>query len=195
MIATTQAFITDPWFWVVAVPAVLLTGLSKSGFASGLGTLATPLIALTIPVPQAAAIMLPLLMVMDATGLQQLWRQRVPALLRALLPGGLLGLALGMLCFGVLSTKAVSGIVGALTLAFLAHRLLLARPPTTAGGAAPARWLGPVCALFSGFASFMSHAGGPPISAYLLPMRLQPIVMAGTMSVFFAVINAAKVLP
>jgi uncharacterized protein len=68
----TLPFITDPWFYAIAVPAVLLMGLSKSGFASGFGALATPLMALTIPVPQAAAIMLPLLMVMDATGLQQL---------------------------------------------------------------------------------------------------------------------------
>jgi uncharacterized membrane protein YfcA len=187
------AVVTDPWFWAVAVPAVLLTGLSKSGFASGLGTLATPMIALTVPVPQAAAIMLPLLMAMDATGLQQLWRQRDPALLRALLPGGLLGVAIGMLCFGLLSTKAVSGIVGGLTLAFLAHRLLLARPP--AAGAAPSRWLGQACAVISGFTSFIIHAGGPPINAYLLPMRLQPIVLAGTLSVYFAAINAAKVLP
>lgn len=76
--------ITDPWFWALAVPAVLLTGLAKSGFASGLGALATPMIALTLPVPQVAAIMLPLLLVMDATGLQQLWRQRDPARVRAL---------------------------------------------------------------------------------------------------------------
>ena len=61
--------VTDPWFYAVAVPAVLLMGLAKSGFAGGFGALAVPLMALTVPVPQAAAIMLPLLMVMDATGL------------------------------------------------------------------------------------------------------------------------------
>ena len=54
------AFVTDPWFHAVAVPAVLLKGLSKSGFAAGLGALATPMMALTLPAPQAAAIMLPL---------------------------------------------------------------------------------------------------------------------------------------
>ena len=59
-------FITDPRFYVVAVPAVLLMGLGKSGFLSGFGALATPLLALVVPVPQAAAIMLPLLLVMDA---------------------------------------------------------------------------------------------------------------------------------
>ena len=80
--------ITDPAFYAVAVPAVLLMGLSKSGFLSGFGSLAVPLMALTTPVPQAAAIMLPLLLVMDATGLQQLWRQWDAALLRLLVPDG-----------------------------------------------------------------------------------------------------------
>ncbi len=191
-----DTIVTDPWFWVMAVPAVLLTGLAKSGFASGLGALATPMIALTMPVPQAGAIMLPLLLAMDATGLQQLWRQRDPALVRALVPSGLAGVALGTLCFGLLSTKAVSGIVGALTLSFLAHRLL-SRPRAGAGaGAAPAsRWVGRACAVASGFTSFLIHAGGPPISAYLISLRLRPRAMAGTMSVYFAAINAAKVLP
>jgi uncharacterized protein len=50
--------IPDPWFYAAAVPAVLLMRLSKSGFATGLGAFATPLMALTIPVPQAAAIKL-----------------------------------------------------------------------------------------------------------------------------------------
>ena len=62
--------IHDPAFWAVAVPAVLMMGLSKSGFLGGFGALAVPLMSLAVPVPQAAAIMLPLLLVMDATGLQ-----------------------------------------------------------------------------------------------------------------------------
>ena len=61
LLPVSLPFIFDPWFYAVAVPAVLLTGLSKSGFATGFGALATPLIALTLPAPQAAAIMLPLL--------------------------------------------------------------------------------------------------------------------------------------
>ena len=65
--------ITDPWFYAVAIPAVLLMGISKSGFGAGFGALATPLLALAVPVPQAAAIMLPLLLVMDAFGLKALF--------------------------------------------------------------------------------------------------------------------------
>ena len=186
------AVVTDPLFYAVAVPAVLLMGLSKSGFASGFGSLATPLLALAVPVPQAAAIMLPLLLVMDATGLQQLWRDRDRALVRALLPFGLLGSALGVLLFGVLPPRAVAGLVGALTLAFLAQRLL--SRPRSAGGPAR-RWLGPACATASGFTSFVAHAGGPPISAYVLPLRLPPRTLSATLAVFFAALNLSKWVP
>lgn len=184
--------IQDPWFYAVAVPAVLVTGLAKSGFASGFGALATPMIAMTLPVPQAAAIMLPLLLAMDATGLQQLWRERDRALVRRLVPWGLLGTAVGALLFGWLSSKAVAGLVGALTLAFLLQRLLF--PPRAGGGPAP-NWVGSACATVSGFTSFVAHAGGPPVSAYLLPLRLAPLTLAGTSAVYFAALNVSKIVP
>lgn len=182
----------DPLFYAAAVPAALLIGISKSGFISGIGSLAVPLMALTLPVPQAAAITLPLLMLADVTGLQQLWRERDVALLKLLLPPGLAGIGLGWLMFGVLSPKTVGALVGLLTLVFLAQRLLF---PPRGDAQTPPRPVGQALALTSGFTSFISHAGGPPISAYLLPMRLAPRRMAGTAAVFFAAINAAKVIP
>ncbi|MDP1899635.1 MAG: sulfite exporter TauE/SafE family protein [Rubrivivax sp.] len=188
----TLPVITDPWFYAVAVPAVLLVGLAKSGFAMGFGALATPMLALTVPVPQAVAVMLPLLMVMDATGLQQLWRSRDPALVRRLVPFGLLGTLLGALLFGVLPARAVSALLGVLTLGFLTQRLLFAPRAT---GARPPRWVGSACATASGFTSFIAHAGGPPLGAYMLSLRLPPPVLSGTMAVFFATINASKWLP
>jgi uncharacterized protein len=181
-----------PAFYAVAVPAVLLTGLSKSGFASGFGALATPMMALTVPAPQAAAVMLPLLMTMDVTGLQQMWRDRDAALLRRLLPSAVIGIGIGALLFGVLSGRAVSGLLGVLTLAFLAQRLFF--PPRREGRAAP-RWIGQACAAVSGFTSFVAHAGGPPIMAYLLPQGLSPRTVSATAAVFFTVVNAVKVLP
>ena len=184
--------ISDPLFYAVAISAVLLTGLSKSGFATGFGSLATPLMALTLPAPQAAAIMLPLLLAMDATGLQQLWRDRDPALVRRLLPWGVLGVGLGTLLFGVLSAKAVAGLLGALTLGFLAQRLF--SKPHMDAPPAPT-WVGSAVVTVSGFTSFVAHAGGPPVMAYLLPMRMAPRVMSATMAVYFAAINAVKVVP
>jgi uncharacterized protein len=188
----TLPFVTDPAFYFAAVPAALLIGLSKSGFASGFGALAVPLMALTVTVPQAAAITLPVLMVADAAGLQRLWRERDPALVRLLLPAGLVGILIGALLFGVMAPKTVSAVVGALTLLFLAQRLLF--PPSKDGRPAR-RWVGHLAGVASGFTSFISHAGGPPIAAYLLPLRLDPLRLSGTTAVFFATINAAKVVP
>ena len=54
---------TDPLFYLVAIPAILLIGISKSGFGTGFGSLAVPLMALAVTVPQAAAILMPVLLV------------------------------------------------------------------------------------------------------------------------------------
>ena len=184
--------IADPGFYAIAVPAVLLMGLAKSGFLGGFGSLAVPLMSLAIPVPQAAAIMLPLLLVMDAVGLQQLWPQRDRELLRLLLPAGLLGTVVGTVLFGVLSAKTVAAVVGGLTLLFLAQRLLF---PPHADAPPPSKRLGFALGIASGFTSFVAHAGSPPISAYVLPLRLSPIRFTATMAVFFAAINLSKWIP
>lgn len=184
--------ITDPWFYAVAIPSVLLMGLSKSGFGAGFGALAVPMMALAVPVPQAAAIMLPLLAVMDAFGLAALWRDRDRALIRLLLPAGLVGTLVGTLLFGLLSATVVAGMVGALTLGFLALRRFF---PAKADAPPPPRWLGWLLGMTSGFTSFVAHAGGPPIGFYVVPLKLKPVVFTATMSVFFAAVNVSKWIP
>ena len=169
-----------------------MMGLAKSGFLSGFGSLAVPLMALTIPVPQAAAIMLPLLFVMDLAGLQQLWRERDRELIRLLLPAGLIGTVVGTVLFGVLSAKTVAAVVGGLTLLFLAQRLLF---PPKVNAPPPPKPLGFMLAIASGFTSFVAHAGSPPISAYVMPLRLPPITFTATMAVFFATVNLSKWIP
>ena len=187
-----RMFITDPWFYAIAVPAVLLMGVSKSGFLMGFGSLATPLMALTVPVPQAAAIMLPLLLVMDVTGIKQLWRERDRELLRLLLPAGLLGTLVGTLLFGLLSEKTVAAVVGGLTLLFLAQRLVF---PPRRDAPPPPKAVGFALGVAGGFTSFVAHAGSPPLSAYLLPLRLEPLRLAATMAVLFGAINLSKWIP
>ncbi len=184
--------ITDPGFYAIAIPAVLLLGISKSGFGAGFGSLAVPLMALVVTVPQAAAILMPVLFVMDVLGLHAFRRHIDWALIRFLLPFGLLGTVVGTLLFRLLDTQLVAGIVGIFTLAFLAQRLVF--PPRADSAPAP-RWVGALLTVTSGFTSFVSHAGGPPISAYLVPMRLAPMVYTASMAVFFFAINLSKWIP
>jgi uncharacterized membrane protein YfcA len=184
--------ISDPGFYAVAVPAVLLMGLAKAGIGAGFGALAVPLMALAVPVPQAAAIMLPLLAIMDAIGIGALFRHVDRPLIRLLVPAGLLGTVVGTLLFGLLSAKVVAAVVGAITLAFLAIRIAF---PPRADAPPPSRWLGFVLGITSGFTSFVAHAGSPPVSFYVLPLKLAPLVFTATMALFFAVVNASKWAP
>jgi len=184
--------ITDWQFYAAAVPAVLLMGISKSGFGSGFGALAVPLMALSITVPQAAAIFMPILFVMDVLGLAAFRRHFDLKLIRFLVPLGLIGTVIGTLLFRLLDAKLVAGIVGLFTLAFLAQRLAFPPRPDSPH---PPRWLGALLTVTSGFTSFISHAGGPPISAYVIPMRLPPLVFTATMAAFFFVINLSKWVP
>ena len=184
--------ITDWYFYAVAIPAVLLLGISKSGFGAGFGSLAVPIIALAVTVPQAAAILMPVLLLMDLLGMAAFRKSFDLALLKFLVPCGLVGTVVGALLFKALDAKVVAGIVGAFTLLFLAQRLLF---PPRPDSAPPPKWLGGLLAVTSGFTSFVSHAGGPPISAYVIPLRLSPLHFTATLAFFFFVINLSKWLP
>ena len=184
--------ITDPFFYAVAIPAVLLLGVSKSGFGAGFGSLAVPMMALAVSVPEAAAILMPVLLVMDVLGMAAFRKDFDMKLLRFLIPFGMLGIAIGALLFKVLNPHTVAGIVGGFTLLFLAQRLLFAPRPDSAP---PPRWLGALLTTTSGFTSFIAHAGGPPIAAYVIPLRLSPVQFTATMAFFFFVVNLSKWIP
>ena len=187
--------ITDAVFYAIAIPAVLLSGISKGGL-SGLGALSVPMLALVISPAQAAGLMLPILCLMDLFGL---WAYRTTwsrSQMRVLLPGSLLGIGIGVLAFGHLNDNAVRVLIGLIAVLFsinqwlkplLQRQLAEAPPPSSAKGLF---WSG-----MAGFTSFVAHAGGPPINAYVLPMRLVPVVFSATMGAFFFAINLSKWIP
>jgi len=61
--------LTDFHFYLVAIPAVVLVGLSKGGLGGALALMGVPLMALAVSPVQAAAIFLPILIVMDLVSL------------------------------------------------------------------------------------------------------------------------------
>lgn len=184
--------IADPWFYAVAIPAILLVGISKGGFGSGAGMFATPLMALVVPIPQAAAILLPILVVMDAAGL---WAYRgvfSRENMKVILIGGILGVGLGTLTFRYFDESWIRLILGTMAIAFVAQRYLVRADLAPAQRSTPK---GIFWSAFSGVTSTIAHAGGPPLAIYLLPQRLDKRVMVGTTVVFFAIINVVKLAP
>ncbi len=182
---------TDPIFYLVAVPAVLMMAFSKvSGV--GLGVLCTPLLALAVPVPTAAAIFLPLLFFMDVVGLKLYVRQAEWRMLKFLLPAGLLGTVAGLLTFRFIPASVLSLVLGVLIALFLLQRVLF---PPKAEAAPPGTLAGVAAGFCAGLTSFISHTGSPPLMPYLLPQKLEPQRFAATMVVFFFAINLSKWLP
>lgn len=185
--------ITDPWFYAAAVPAVLIFGIAKGGFGGGLGVLSVPLLSLVVSPLQAAAILLPILCVMD---LLTLWAFRGrwdwPEL-HILLPGALVGIGVGTLLFGYLSPEIIKLIVGLIALLFTLHHWLDRRPK--ADRPAAGRFAGLLGGAGGGFTSFIAHAGGPPVTMYLLRRPLNRTEFIATTAVYFAVVNYVKLVP
>ena len=187
--------ISDPLFYFATVPAVLLFGISKGGFGGGLGVLSIPLMALVISPIQAAAILLPILCLMD---LVSLWAYRgkwISRELRVLIPASFLGIVIGTLLFEYMSPAIIRLLLGVIAISFTLHHWIEEKVRAgTEQGLFPES-VGMVAAATAGFTSFIAHAGGPPLNMYLLRRGLDRSQFVGTSVVFFAVVNYVKLVP
>ncbi|MBQ1497815.1 MAG: sulfite exporter TauE/SafE family protein [Sphingomonas sp.] len=184
--------ITDWHFYVLAVPAVILLGLSKGGFA-GMGALSLPLLAFAIDPVRAAAITLPILIAQDVVGVWAFRRTVDWRLLGWMLPGSVLGIALGYGFAAGVSSAAVMAMVGAISILFGAYRLRAARHAAPRDTARWPDWIGSLFGIASGFTSQIAHAGQPPFQLWVLPRNLPRDMLVGTTAIFFAATNWIKV--
>lgn len=188
--------ITDPLFYLCAIPAVLIFGMAKGGFGGGISVISVPLMALVISPVQAVAILLPLLLAMDAVALWSFRSQWHRKNLQIMLPAAVVGVAAGALFFRYLSEDAVRLLIGCIALAFSLDYFFKALFNSGDNPAKPTNRLkGSFWAAVSGFTSFGIHAGGPPISIYLLPQKMEKTLLMGTFAIFFAVVNMVKLIP
>jgi uncharacterized protein len=185
--------ITDPVFYLVAIPAVLLTGISKGGFGSALGGIGVPLMAIAISPLQAAAILLPVLCFMDLVGFRVYYKKWDVAHLKIMVPGALAGIAIGALTFGAIHEDHIRIVIGAIAVLFTLNQWFgfAARQAPASRSVAKGTFWGGV----SGFTSFLAHAGGPPVQVYMLPQRMDKTSYVATVSLFFLIINMVKLIP
>jgi uncharacterized protein len=182
--------IGDPAFYLIAIPAVFLMAMGKGGFGGNLAVLAMPLMAMSAPAIQAAAIMMPILLIMDAIACWAWRRTWSRENLVIMLPAGLAGTFVGYLTAANVSDSALRLMIGVLSLLFCLQ-VWMKRDSNEA----PRRpdWIrGSIWSVISGFTSFISHVGGPQLAVYLLPQKLPKDVLAGTFTIHFAIINIVK---
>jgi uncharacterized membrane protein YfcA len=186
-------FDIDPNLYVVAALSIFMVSLSKSGLIAALGIVGVPLLTLVMPAREAAGMMLPLLLFMDAIGFVALRKQVSWPNLRILLPAAITGIVLGWAFYAFISEAMVRLMIGIITVIFCLDAWLPLRKALT--GLPPSKPWGWFWGSLAGFTSFVSHTGGPPFQIYMLPQRLSPVLYAGTTVIFFTTVNLVKLIP
>jgi len=185
--------ISDPLFYAVAIPAVILVGLGKGGFGGAMAMLGVPIMALTISPVAAAAILLPILLVMDAVSLVLYRRKFDVSLLKLMIPATTLGVVIGYFTASFVNDTVVRLLIGIMAVAFALNYWL--RKAEDVPQKQPSMIKGWFFGTLAGFTSFVSHSGGPPYQIYTVPLRLDKLIFVGTSVVVFSYVNAIKLVP
>jgi uncharacterized membrane protein YfcA len=187
--------ITDPFFYLLAIPAVISIGIAKAGIG-GAGGLATPLMALVITVPQAAAVLLPIICVADIFAVWAYRKSVHKRNLYIMIPGAMVGVVVGTLTFKYLDPAAIKLIIGSIAVVFASSCFFdYLRKKETPPPAQPDLVKGGFWCAICGFTSFVAHSGAPPLNVYMIPQRLDKTIYMGTLAVFYTFVNYAKIGP
>ena len=178
---------------IIAFSGVFLICFMKGSFGGGFSIVGIPLLSCVVDPVTAGGLLAPLFIAMDLFALRY-WKPSTwskPDLV-LLLPGLVIGIALGYLLFRVLDHRAVAIVMAVVTLSFVGIWLVsdpkvVIRPRSSPKAVA--------AGLASGVTTMVAHSGGPPLAMYLLPLGLSKEVYAGTTSLFFTVGNAIKAVP
>lgn len=186
-------------FWVFVGSAIIIQGISKSGFAGGAGILSLPLMMLVMPVEKVAATMLPLLILCDMNAIyihrsNVVWKK----VLQIYVPS-IVGIVLGAGVWWRIGREGVQSYEGGIkrfvgVLAVLFAIYIVGREAAMAWAdrmklGKRAAWPAGICA---GFCSTIAHAAGPIVGLFLFSQNLGKTLFVGSVAWTFTLINLTK---
>ena len=171
---------------------IVLIGLSKGGLGGTLATLATPLMTLVLPANKVIGLLLPILIVADVFALAAHWNRWDKKQVLLLLPGAVVGMAIGTFFLASISADALRRLIGIIILIFVIYKIFEARLQRSIDYKAR-NWHGVVAGSAAAVSSTLAHTGPPPVAIYLLMQKISPQTFVATMVLFFAVLNWFKV--
>ncbi len=184
---------TDLTFFVVAGIATVLAGISKGGFGSGAAFVGVAMLAVLVPPRMALGIMLPLLMLIDLVTLRPFWVRWSWPDARLLLLGGVPGVLSGAVLFGVASEDHLRLLIGLIALVFVFWQAGVRIGILRSEMRSLLNVGGILAGVVAGFASFVSHAGGPVLAIYLLARQVGKTPYQATTVLVFGLLNVIKV--
>jgi hypothetical protein len=177
-------------FFLTVVPAIILFGVAKSGLGGSVSLISIPLMTFVMPLNQALAILLPILIFSDFISAYKFRKEFDLNTLKLMVPFAAIGAIIGASTFSYFSESYLKFILGVMGFVFAFHYFFLkkdADKPVAAN-----YFKGAICSSVAGFTSFCAHSGGTPTSIYLLPLRLKKEIYVGTRIIFFTCINLVK---
>ena len=181
--------IADPLFYLLAVIAVILLGLSKGGFL-GLGVMGLPLMSLSVPPLQAAAILVPTMIAQDVLTVWSYRHTWSAWNLKIMMPSMAAGIGLGALFAASLTAAHIRLAIGIIAGVFVLRHWLGQRVDRLAPR--PNVTTGVFFGALGGFTTMLANAGGPAWQMHLLPQKLDKLSYVGTFAMLFAAGNLLK---
>jgi uncharacterized membrane protein YfcA len=177
-------------FFICVVPAIIIFGIAKSGLGGSIALISIPLMTVVMPLNQALAIILPILILSDFTAVYKFRKEFDLGTLKLLVPFAAVGIFVGSITFSYFSEDMLKFIVGLMGFLFSGHYFLLKKNKFIPNK--KSFFKGSICSVIAGFTSFSVHAGGTPTSIYLLPLRMKKEIYIGTRVIFFTFVNLIK---
>lgn len=185
-------FILEPNIFLLAALAVTFAGVSKAGFGSGASFASASILTLVVEPGVALGVMLPLLMIIDASSLRPYWRKWSKPDFKLLVLGGVPGVILGAAPYRIASPDFLRLLIGGVSVGFVLWQIGLARGWIRLAVTRAPDWSGVVFGCAGGFTTFVSHAGGPPVAMFLLTRGLDKTTYQATTVLLFRLLNILK---
>tara|TARA_R110001592_G_scaffold199532_2_gene448052 strand:- start:463 stop:1287 length:825 start_codon:yes stop_codon:yes gene_type:complete len=186
-------------FWICVALAIVIQGISKSGFAGGAGILSLPLMMLVMPVDKVAATLLPLLILCDLNAIyhhrhNKDWTQ----ILRIYVPS-CLGIVLGAIVWWKIGKEGIDyygliikRMVGVIAILFGLYIIAKDRSMAWVAHRKAGKKTAVVTGILAGFTSTIAHAAGPIVSLYVYSQGFGKTLFVGTVAWTFTLINLTK---
>lgn len=172
--------------------ASLLIGISKGGLGGPLPVaLVVPLLSLVMSPAEAVPLTTPFLIFADWFALRLYWQQWNWHIIKLLVPAALVGVVMGGLLLSRTPETTLKLVIAVFTVLVIIYKLLsdyLENLTYEHRG-----WHGVLAGWSTAFASTLANTGSPTFTTYLLLQKLPAVTFIGTATLFFAVVNLAKV--
>lgn len=202
------AGVSNPWlFLTLGSVAVAMVGIGKAGFGGGAGLAAVPLLIYACGGRStlAVALLLPLLIAIDYVSMFFWWRQWKTKPVMMLMPGLLLGIALGGVILGYFISLGKTGgdettnallnmTIGIIAFIFVAVRGIQAWRGAL-GTFRPVWWQGFIAGGAAGATSTIAHGAGPIITMFFLPQDMNKGQFVATTVLWAFIGNQLKLIP